>query len=754
MGFLRMKINKGMNMKKYLLAILLLIMAFPAFATVSTETTRVAYTCNGTSTTYAYTFKILADADLKVIKTLTATGAETTLTLATDYTVTGAGTASGNVVLTAGSKCASGYTMTILRDMDVTQETDYVDGEAFSAESIESALDKNTMILQQLKEEVGRAPKLPTTSTITDIALPNPTANHYIGWNTTGTNLTNISNPVATTATQYEIDALVTYGGGTAYTQATIESALTAIGTTNKATLLLRPGNWVILTALAFPANVEVKMPSGAYFSGAAVTAGTITGLKEATPDMFGVNTSPGTTDMTAAVSAALASATTLIIPESTYLCGAAALKNGMTIEGKGFSSILKLKTGSTTWFAGNDITNFTAHHVKFDGNSVASILGALVFDRSAGSGAKINIHDCWFANIGVNSAGVYVLGDYTGINVHHNIFDGVSTVGVSSTGVGIGLEWRTVGANYPIKFNINNNYFKQLPSGVHIGGARDGVISNNFFDTCGNATDARASLVLYCGDGTAGSAPVLQDISVIGNVISGSLSFGIYAAGNPAVYATTVGINRVSIIGNIIRSPANVGIEIIDGMNNCDISNNIISASGDDGIELQRATAVAAANNTYNRIQNNTITAAGAKGIHLNAYANNNEISGNIIYNPTINGIDLDANADSNRVVDNVFAAGGTAIVDGGTSNIIARNTGWVTENASIGTIINGSTSVTITHGLQKTPSLGDITITWGEASTNPPGLWWVDNIGAATFQVNVTADPGENLDFGWSAK
>ena len=103
------------------------------------------------------------------------------------------------------------------------------------------------------------------------------------------------------------------------YTQATILAALTAIGTVNKVTLLLRPGNWVILTALAFPTNITVKMPAGAYFSGAAVTAGTITGLQEAYPEMFGVNTTPGTTDMSVALQAALNAAPTVRLLTTTY---------------------------------------------------------------------------------------------------------------------------------------------------------------------------------------------------------------------------------------------------------------------------------------------------------------------------------------------------------------------------------------------------------------------------------------------------
>lgn len=261
---------------------LLLLMAVPAFATVSVETTRVAYTCNGVLTSYAYPFKVLADADLLVVKKATATSAETTLTLNTDYTVTGAGTSGGNVVLTAGSKCASGYTLTILRDMAATQTTDYVDGEAFSAVSIEDALDKVTMIQQQQREQIGRTPKLPKTSTITDISLPNPTANNYIGWNAGATGLENKSSPVITTATQYEVDALVSYGGGTSFTQATIEAALTAIGTTNKATLLLRPGTWVISNDLTITSNITLIMPAGSIAQVATTKTLTINGPFEA----------------------------------------------------------------------------------------------------------------------------------------------------------------------------------------------------------------------------------------------------------------------------------------------------------------------------------------------------------------------------------------------------------------------------------------------------------------------------------------
>jgi hypothetical protein len=48
--------------------------------TVSSTTTKVSYSGNGSTTVFAYTFKIFADADLTVIVRTDATGAESTKT--------------------------------------------------------------------------------------------------------------------------------------------------------------------------------------------------------------------------------------------------------------------------------------------------------------------------------------------------------------------------------------------------------------------------------------------------------------------------------------------------------------------------------------------------------------------------------------------------------------------------------------------------------------------------------------------------
>ena len=133
--------------------------------TVSSTTTKNSYSGDGSTTTFAYAFKIFADADLTVILR-SAAGTETVQTLTTHYTVTNAGNASGgNVVF--GSAPASGVTVVIRRNMAQTQSTDYTANDPFPAESHEDALDRLTFIAQQQQEELDRSIKLSRTNTMT-----------------------------------------------------------------------------------------------------------------------------------------------------------------------------------------------------------------------------------------------------------------------------------------------------------------------------------------------------------------------------------------------------------------------------------------------------------------------------------------------------------------------------------------------------------------------------------------------------------
>ena len=133
--------------------------------TVSSTTTRNSYSGDGSTTAFAYGFKIFASSDLTVILR-SATGVETVQTETTHYTVSNVGVASGGNV-TFGSAPASGVTVVIRRNSPLTQLTDYTPNDPFPADDHENALDKLTFIAQQQQEELDRSIKLSRTNTMT-----------------------------------------------------------------------------------------------------------------------------------------------------------------------------------------------------------------------------------------------------------------------------------------------------------------------------------------------------------------------------------------------------------------------------------------------------------------------------------------------------------------------------------------------------------------------------------------------------------
>ena len=148
---------------------------------VSSTNTKKSLPGNGTAHSFAYDFKIFADADLQVI-VRSAAGTETLKTLNTHYIVTNAGSESGGNVLfkfnTGNSSDAhfsstdqrpqSGETVVMARNLTLTQGTDYIANDPFPAESHEDALDRLTFIAQQQQEELDRAIKSSVGNTFTN----------------------------------------------------------------------------------------------------------------------------------------------------------------------------------------------------------------------------------------------------------------------------------------------------------------------------------------------------------------------------------------------------------------------------------------------------------------------------------------------------------------------------------------------------------------------------------------------------------
>ena len=138
---------------------------------VTTELNRKTYSGDGVTTAFPTTFQFDTAADLVVIEKNTSTGAETPKSLTTHYTVSGGSGAVGTVTMLIAP--ASGTTLTIYNDPEITQRVDLVEGDVSPAETKERAWDRLTWICQRLADRMDRAIRLSEGYTAAfDLTLP------------------------------------------------------------------------------------------------------------------------------------------------------------------------------------------------------------------------------------------------------------------------------------------------------------------------------------------------------------------------------------------------------------------------------------------------------------------------------------------------------------------------------------------------------------------------------------------------------
>lgn len=161
--------------------------------TVSTTIRKAGpFAGTGLVSSYPFAFKVFTDDDLLVIRTPTG-GADVTLVLASDYTVTlnpdQDAVPGGSVVLSA--PLAVGYTLSIGSQVDSLQGLSLTNNGGFFPKAIENALDKLDIQDQQQEETLSRAVRVPFGSgAIPD--LPTPAASTVLAWNASANALVNL----------------------------------------------------------------------------------------------------------------------------------------------------------------------------------------------------------------------------------------------------------------------------------------------------------------------------------------------------------------------------------------------------------------------------------------------------------------------------------------------------------------------------------------------------------------------------------
>lgn len=166
--------------------------------TVSVTDNRVTQVGNGVTTAVPFNKYFVEQDDLVVENVVIATGVSTPLVLGVDYTISGTPVNGvyengGTVNLTTAP--ASTVRTVVTRATDLTQETEYpTSQDPFPATAHENALDKLTLIIQDLQEKLGRALKFPTGSIISGKTVADPETGKYLVWGSDG----NISNGTPT----------------------------------------------------------------------------------------------------------------------------------------------------------------------------------------------------------------------------------------------------------------------------------------------------------------------------------------------------------------------------------------------------------------------------------------------------------------------------------------------------------------------------------------------------------------------------
>jgi hypothetical protein len=142
-----------------------------ALAQVSTTGNRVSYSGNGSTTAFSYPNKFFSNSDLVVIDRNDTTGAETTKTLTTHYTVTGAGVSSGGTV-TMLTAPASGHSLIIYQDPSRVQDLDLDENDPLPPEQLEKRLDKLVIQNQRDKARIDRSIRLSEGHPTFDPTIP------------------------------------------------------------------------------------------------------------------------------------------------------------------------------------------------------------------------------------------------------------------------------------------------------------------------------------------------------------------------------------------------------------------------------------------------------------------------------------------------------------------------------------------------------------------------------------------------------
>lgn len=239
-------------------------------------------------------------------------------------------------------------------------------------------------------------------------------------------------------------------------------------------------------------------------------------------------------------------------------------------------------------------------------------------------------------------------------------------------------------------------------------------------------------------------------------NVYLGEVSHNLVYGNNEGI-TTSTDSRYLTASNNIVFLNANYGMNLT-GSDRSIISNNMIYNNGNAGLVINYNCNING-NNIYNNGINTSKT--DRVGVLILASGGYNMFTGNIIANDAatsgsgkqLNAVDDLASVGYNYWDNNRIAgiSGGTDAFEHGpsVSSKFGINSGFVARFDGTATLLSGTTSLAITHGLSVAPNRYTISFT-----SDPKGkFYWVSSYGATTMTLNASADPGANVGLCWEA-
>ena len=169
---------------------------------LSNDKSVVRYAISAAVTAYDIDFPFWDFSEIVVTATNSATGASVVLKKDVDYTITVSEAITDPVyqdgtVNMISDTYKSYNALVISRELSLTQDADYKNGEPINADTLEMSLDRATAQIQQVAEEAGHAMKLPLTEDAGDYTLPEASQRQrkVLGFDSDGKTLVMFSNP-------------------------------------------------------------------------------------------------------------------------------------------------------------------------------------------------------------------------------------------------------------------------------------------------------------------------------------------------------------------------------------------------------------------------------------------------------------------------------------------------------------------------------------------------------------------------------